>query len=79
MNFRYSILSNKEREKILNSLLSEKNIAIDFSLTDFEINKISKFQKQYISLGYALQYLFLKNRGILIVNSYDLIPEKIIK
>ncbi|MCC0656247.1 DUF4158 domain-containing protein [Clostridioides sp. ES-S-0123-01] len=78
MNFRYSILSNKEREKILNSLLSEKNIAIDFSLTDFEINKISKFQKPYISLGYALQYLFLKNRDILIVNSYDLIPEKII-
>lgn len=59
-NFRYSILSTKEREKITNSFFTEENIANDFSLTSEEIYKIKRFNKPYLSLGYALQYLFLK-------------------
>lgn len=78
MNYRYSILSIKERDRIMKSFFSEENIAADFSLSIDEIHKIKSFNKPYISLGYALQYLFLKARGISVLNSYELIPEKII-
>ncbi|MGL5750450.1 MAG: Tn3 family transposase [Paraclostridium sp.] len=78
MNFRYDLLSCKERESILNSFFTAENINKDFSLNADEIYKIKKFNKSYISLGYSLQYLFLKNRGISILNQYNLIPKVII-
>lgn len=78
MNVRYSLLSNKERETILNSFFTENSITTDFFLNTDEINRIKKFDRSYISLGYALQYLFLKNRGISIVNQYKLIPKNVI-
>ncbi|MCY6355396.1 DUF4158 domain-containing protein [Clostridium sp. ZS2-4] len=78
MNFRYSVLSKKERDKIIDSFFSEENSATDFSLTIDEIHRIKKFNKPYISLGYALQYLFLKSRGISLLNLHDLIPKKIV-
>lgn len=78
MNFRYDLLSTKERENILSCLFADKNITTDFFLSADEINKIKKFNKPYISLGYSLQYLFLKNRGISIINQYNLIPKVII-
>ena len=77
INYRYSILSIKERDRIMNSFFSEKNITADFSLNIDEIHRIKRFNKPYISLGYALQYLFLKARGISVLNSYELIPKNI--
>ena len=77
INYRYSILSIKERDRIMNSFFSEKNITADFSLNIYEIHRIKRFNKPYISLGYALQYLFLKARGISVLNSYELIPKNI--
>ena len=78
INYRYSILSVKERDKILKSFFSEENMAADFSLNIDEIHKLKRFNKPYISLGYALQYLFLKARGISVLNSYESIPKNII-
>ncbi|HHT97296.1 MAG TPA: DUF4158 domain-containing protein [Clostridiales bacterium] len=78
MNFRYSVLSNKERNAIVSSFFSEKNIATEFFITTDEINRIKKFDRSSISLGYALQYLFLKARGISILNLHEFIPASII-
>ena len=79
MKYRYTVLTKREREMVIHSLFSEKNLVKDFSLTEIEIKKIRKINKPYISLGYAVQLLFLKNRGISILSSYELITEKIIK
>lgn len=62
INSRYTVLSMKERDNIIHSLTSEKNIVTDFSLTDDEIHIIKKFYRPYISLGYAIQYIYLKNK-----------------
>lgn len=78
MKYRYEILSKKEKDIILSDFFSENDIITDFSLTISEIDIIKKFNKPYISLGYAIQLLFLKNRGISVLSSYDLIPESII-
>ncbi len=37
MNSRYTVLSSKEKNNIIQSLISEKNITTDFTLTDDEI------------------------------------------
>lgn len=79
MKFRYSVLSTKEKNNIIQSLISEKNITTDFTLTDNEIHMIKKFDRSYISLGYALQYIYIKNRGISILNYSGLIPNKVIE
>lgn len=79
MKYRYTILTKREREIIVHSLFSEKNLIKDFSLTEIEIEKIRKMNKSYISLEYAIQLLFLKNRGISILSSHELITEKILK
>ncbi|QEZ70812.1 Tn3 family transposase (plasmid) [Paraclostridium bifermentans] len=79
MNSRYSVLSTKEKNNIIQTLISEKNITTDFYLTDDEIHMIKKFDRPYISLGYALQYIYLKNRGISILNYSDSIPKEVIE
>lgn len=73
MSSRYSVLSNKEREQIVASFFTLENMVIDFSLTLNELNDIKKYRKPYIGLGYALQYLFLKNRNISILKTKYLI------
>lgn len=78
MNFRYILLSRNERDRLIHSFFSEENIIYDFSLTSEEIERINTFRKPYNSIGYALQYLFLKNRGISILNQHELIPLKVI-
>lgn len=79
MNSRYTVLSSKEKNNIIQSLISEKNITTDFTLTDDEIYMIKKFDRPYISLGYALQYIYLKNRGVSILNYSDSIPKEVIE
>ncbi|MBF8984716.1 DUF4158 domain-containing protein [Lutibacter sp. B2] len=74
----YGQRNEKELRLLIKSFFSEENIATDFSLTIDEIHRIKKFNKPYISLGYALQYLFLKNRGISLLNLHDLIPKQIV-
>lgn len=78
MSYRYVLLSNNERDRIVNSFFSDENIIYDFSLTTEEIERINTFRKPYNSIGYALQYLFLKNRGISILSHQELIPSKVI-
>jgi len=78
MIYRYSVLSKKERSKIIESLISEDNTINDFTLTTEEIHRIKRFDRSYVSLGYALQYLFLKNRRISILTLHDKIPTSII-
>lgn len=78
MNSRYTILSSKEKNYIIQSLISVKNISTDFTLTDDEIYMIKKFDRPYISLGYGIQYLYLKNRGVSILNYSDLIPKEVV-
>ncbi|MGL4912203.1 MAG: Tn3 family transposase [Romboutsia sp.] len=78
MKERYSLLSKKEKEKIINSLVSDESLVTDFTLNIDEIKRIKKFDRAYVSLGYALQYIFLKNRKISILNIHDKIPTSII-
>lgn len=63
MEYRYQVLSNKERESLNNSFLSLVNLAKDFTLTKLELEKSKSLSKNHLSLGYAIQLLFLKNRG----------------
>lgn len=63
MEYRYQVLSNKERESLNNSFLSLVNLAKDFTLTKMELEKSKALSKNHLSLGYAIQLLFLKNRG----------------
>ena len=51
---------------------------MDFSLTSEELQIVKKFKNPSVSLGYALQLLFLKNRGISIISLYTYIPDNII-
>lgn len=78
MIYRYSILSKKERNKIIESLICDNNLIVDFTLTTEELYKIKRFDRPHVSLGYSLQYLFLKNRGISILSLNDKIPTTII-
>ena len=78
MEYKYSLLSAKEKEEILNCFFSEDNMKIDFSLTSEELQIVKKFKNPSVSLGYALQLLFLKNRGISIISLYTFIPDNII-
>lgn len=76
MKYRYNILSNKDKEYISNSYFSANNITKDFSLSKEELIKVNKFNKKVLSFGYAVQYLFLKNRGLSI--NADIVPVKIL-
>lgn len=58
--------------------MSEDRIVNDFTLTSEEIRRIKRFDRHHVSLGYALQYLFLKNRCISILNIHEKIPTPII-
>ena len=78
MEYKYSLLSAKEKEEILNCFFSEDNMKMDFSLTLEELQIVKKFKNPSVSLGYALQFLFLKNRGISIISLYTYIPDNII-
>ena len=78
MEYKYSLLSAKEKEEILNCFFSEDNMKMDFSLTPEELQIVKKFKNPSVSLGYALQLLFLKNRGISIISLYTFIPDNII-
>ena len=78
MEYKYSLLSAKEKEEILNRFFSENNMKMDFSLTSEELQIVKKFKNPSVSLGYALQLLFLKNRGISIISLYTFIPSNII-
>lgn len=79
MKSRYSVLSTKEKNNIIHYLISEKNLISKFSLTDEEIIMIKRYDKPYISLGYALQYMYLKNKGISILNHSDSIPKEVVE
>ena len=79
MEYRYTVLTKREKEEIIKSLFSERNLIKDFSLTEMEIEEIKKISRSYLGLGYAIQLLFLKNRGISIISSHELISEQILK
>ena len=60
MEYRYTVLTKREKEEIIKSLFSERNLIKDFSLTEMEIEEIKKISRSYLGLGYAIQLLFLK-------------------
>ena len=60
MRYRNKILLRREREEVLFSLFSEKELSTNFTLTAREIEKIKDLPKSYHRLGYALQLIYLK-------------------
>lgn len=79
MKYRNTILSKKENEEIINSLINEKNLNIQFTLSKDEILRVKKLDKPSHQLGYALQLMYLKNKNINIIEYINIIPEKIVK
>lgn len=79
MKYRNTILSKKESEEIINFLINEKNLNVQFTLSKDEILRIKKLDKPSQQLGYALQLMYLKNKNINIIEYVHIIPEKIVK
>lgn len=79
MKYRNTILSKKESEEIINFLINEKNLNVQFILSKDEILRIKKLDKPSQQLGYALQLMYLKNKNINIIEYVHIIPEKIVK
>ena len=67
MEYRNTILTKKEREELFKFLVEEKNLNDNFTLTNDELSKIDRLEKPYHKIGYALQFLYLKNKGICII------------
>ncbi len=78
MKYRNRILSKKEREEVLFFLLQEKNPYVNFKLTEDDFSKIKKLEI-HLQLGYAIQLLYLREKGINIGSMYERIPENIVK
>ena len=45
MEYRYTVLTKREKEEIIKSLFSERNLIKDFSLTEMEIEEIKKIKQ----------------------------------
>lgn len=60
---KFRFLTDKEKGELFILKTTKKDIVNNFTLTLEEIRYIEKFKKPYLKLGYALQYLFLKNLG----------------
>ena len=69
MKYRNRILSKKEREEVLFFLLQEKNPYVNFKLTEDDFSKIKKLEI-HLQLGYAIQLLYLREKGINIGSMY---------
>lgn len=65
-------LTDKEKKELFLLKTVKKDIADNFTLTSKEIKYIEKFKKSYLKLGYALQYLLLKNFGRQLDNNIPL-------
>lgn len=76
MELRYNVLSKREREKLLTILYGERNIEKNFTLLPEELKRIESFGKPHWKLGYAIQLLFLKNRGVSIISNKELLSQK---
>ncbi|MGL4999234.1 MAG: Tn3 family transposase, partial [Cetobacterium sp.] len=59
----FRFLTDKEKKELFTIKITKSDIVDNFTLTSEEIIYIEKFKKPYLKLGYALQYLFLKNFG----------------
>lgn len=79
MELRYNVLSKREREKLLTILYGERNIEKNFTLLPEELKRIESFGKPHWKLGYAIQLLFLKNRGVSIISNKELLSPKIVE
>lgn len=79
MELRYNVLSKREREKLLTILYGERNIEKNFTLLPEELKRIERFGKPHWKLGYAIQLLFLKNRGVSIISNKELLSPKIVE
>ena len=73
MRYRNKILLRREREEILLSICNEKELSTNFTLTPEEIKEIQELPKPYHRIGYALQLLYLRVKGLDIRH----LPEKI--
>ena len=60
---KFRFLTDKEKRELFILKTTKNDIVDNFTLTLEEIRYIEKFKKPYLKLGYALQYLFLKNLG----------------
>lgn len=79
MELRYNVLSKREREKLLTILYGERNIEKNFTLLPEELKRVKSFGKPHWKLGYAIQLLFLKNRGVSIISNKELLSPKIVE
>jgi hypothetical protein len=73
MRYRNKILLRREREEILLSICNEKELSTNFTLNSEEIKEIQELPKPYHRIGYALQLLYLRVKGLDIRH----LPEKI--
>ena len=69
---KFRFLTDKEKKELLLLKITKKDIADNFTLTSKEIKYIEKLKKSYLKLGYALQYLLLKNFGRQLDNNIPL-------
>lgn len=73
-----SLLTKKEKIKLLTIKTTKKEISLNFNLTSEEIIEIKKINKPSMQIGYAFQLLFLKNFGQKILLNIKRIPFEII-
>ena len=78
MKYRNSILSIKEREEVLFHLVQEKKPHVEFVLTEDDFLKIKKLEI-HLQLGYAIQLLYLRVKGLNVGSLYERIPENVVK
>lgn len=60
---KFRFLSDKEKRDLFILKTAKRDIVDNFTLSSEEITDIGRLKKPYLKLGYALQYLLLKNFG----------------
>lgn len=60
---KFRFLTDKEKRELFILKTSKREIVDNFTLTSEEISHFGRLKKPYLKIGYALQYLLLKNFG----------------
>lgn len=60
---KFRFLTDKEKREIFILKSMKRDIVDNFTLSSKELINIERLKKPYLKLGYALQYLLLKNFG----------------
>lgn len=69
---KFRFLTDKEKRELFLLKTIKRDIVDNFTLTPEEVMYIGRLKKSYLKLGYALQYLMLKNFGRQLTNDIPL-------